>query len=71
MQMTEQNHHRYTIDGIDDAGCAVLKREDGLTFPVPVDWLPKEAQVGQQVDVRLEASETEMTIRLVIAGVRG
>jgi hypothetical protein len=58
--------YRYTIDSIDDAGCAVLKREDGLTFPVPVHWLPEGAEPGDRLRARIEASGKGMAILLTV-----
>ncbi len=57
-------HHRYTVGSTDDAGCAVIERDDGLSFPVPAHWLPEGVQAGQVLSVRLEPSASGLTIRL-------
>jgi hypothetical protein len=36
----------YVIDRFEDGGWAVLERQDGLGFNVPVEWLPQEAREG-------------------------
>ena len=59
--------YRYLVDSIDDAGSAVLRRDDGLTFPVPAHWLPEEAQPGQRVVARAEGAGAALTLRLEVA----
>jgi hypothetical protein len=58
--------YRYTIDSIDDAGCAVLEREDKLTFPVPVHWLPEGAEPSDRLRATIEASEKGLAILLTV-----
>ena len=64
MPSMNDSHYRYTVGSTDDAGCAVVERDDGLSFPVPAHWLPAGVRPGQVFSARLEPSETGLTIRL-------
>lgn len=64
--MSDPLLYRYTVDSTDDAGCAVIERDDGLSFPVPVHWLPEGVEPGQLLSAKLESSNTKLTIHLEI-----
>ena len=51
--MKETRAH-YTVDRFEDNGWAVLERDDGLTFNVPLWWLPEEAQEGHALALSSE-----------------
>lgn len=63
----EQASYLYVVDSIDDAGSAVLRREDGLTFPVPLHWLPENVQPGQRLAVRAEGGTETLTLQITSA----
>lgn len=56
----------YTIDRLEDNGWTVLEREDGLTFNVPSDWLPDEAQDGHVLTLEADTESKESRLRFVI-----
>lgn len=58
--------HTYTIDRLEDNGWAVLEREDGLTFNVPSDWLPDEAQDGHVLTLESSAEAKVSTLNFAI-----
>jgi hypothetical protein len=50
-----------------DPSRATLRARDGLTFEIPADWLPVDAQEGAAVlaDVSPGGHRTELAVRLV------
>jgi CHASE2 domain-containing sensor protein len=57
---------RYTIDRFEDNGWAVLEREDGLTFDIPQEWLPEEAQEGHVLRVAIDPESKASSLRFEI-----
>ena len=66
MPSMNDSHYCYTVGSTDDTGCAVIERDDGLSFPVPAHWLPEGVQPGQVLSARLEPSASGLTIRLEV-----
>jgi hypothetical protein len=58
--------HTYELSAVDDAGSAVVTRSDGLTFPVPIDWLPEGVRPGQTVEVEAESGDSGIILRISI-----
>ncbi len=56
----------YLIERFEDNGWTVLEREDGLTFNVPSEWLPEEAQEGHvlTLEPQVEGKESRLHFTL-------
>ncbi len=65
--MPEQpDAHIFVIDRFEDNGFAVLERSDGVSFPIPADWLPAKVQEGDILRFhRFNATTTNSSIFLV------
>lgn len=55
----------YTLDHFEESW-AVLEREDGVTFNVPLWWLPEEAQEGHVLHLSLQPGEKRVGLELSI-----
>ena len=63
--MKETRAH-YVIDRFEDQEWAVLERDDGLTFNVPLGWLPEEAQEGHVLGLSFERGKKISTLHLFL-----
>ncbi len=57
---------QYVIDRFEDNGWAVLERDDGQTFNVPLEWLPEGAQEGHVLSLVIEPQPQTARLRFDI-----
>ncbi len=56
----------WILERFEDNGVAVLEKDDGTTFDVPMEWLPQEAQEGHVLSLELSGDEEKSTLTFTV-----